>query len=206
MTGQILLTEDLSPDEAQLVESIVNGKDHYLSGIMMTAEVENGNGRIYDLQEMQQVVENASKLIQEKGPILGECEHPNTLQVNLDRASHCITEMRLDGNNVVGKMKLLNTPHGNIVKSIMEAGVRLGVSSRGTGSVGSDKRVRGFSFVTVDVVSNPSARNALPCLVREAQENTKILTLAEALVEDQKAQKFFEKEMKKFLASIVKEK
>jgi hypothetical protein len=204
MSAQILLTEDLSPDEAQLVESIVNGKDHYLSGIMMTAEVENGNGRIYDLQEMQQVVENASKLIQEKGPILGECEHPNTLQVNLDRASHCITEMRLDGNNVVGKMKLLNTPHGNIVKSIMEAGVRLGVSSRGTGSVGSDKRVRGFSFVTVDVVSNPSARNALPNLVREAIETPKIVSLAEALVEDQKAQKFFEKEMKKFLASIIK--
>lgn len=204
MTNQILLTEHLSYEEAQLVESITAGKDYYLNGIMMMAESTNGNGRIYDLMEMTQQVEIAMNKIKTSGPIIGECEHPSSLQINLDRASHCITEMRMDGNNVVGKMKLLNTPCGNIVKGIMEGGVRLGVSSRGTGSVGKDGRVSGFNFLTVDVVATPSAQNAYPNLVKEAVENQKILTLAEAIIEDKAAQKHFEKEIKAFLRTLIK--
>lgn len=206
MSSMVLLREELSPDEAKLVESVTEGKNYFLNGIVMQAEVKNGNGRIYQLAEMQQVVEKAGQLIRDKGPILGELNHPADLHLNPYNASHCITELRLDGNNVVGKMKLLNTPAGNIVKGILEGGVRLGVSSRGTGSVGSDGRVSGFNFVTVDVVSQPSAPEAYPNLVREAIETPKIVTLAEAVIEDDKAQKYFEKEMKKFLAAIIKSK
>jgi hypothetical protein len=134
---------------------------------------------------------------------MGELSHPADLQINLDRVSHAITEMRMDGNNVVGKMKLLKTPCGDIARAIMEGGVRLGVSSRGTGSVGSDGRVSGFQFLTVDVVSVPSAPNAHPDLVREAIETTKIITLAEAAQHDEAAQKYLKSEIKKFLKSII---
>ena len=204
MTGQILLREELSPEEANIVESVSEGKDYFLSGRMMIAEEKNGNGRIYQLQEMQQVVEKAMAQIQAGGPIMGQLNHPADLQINPYEVSHAITEMRMDGNAVVGKMKLLNTPAGNIVKGILEGGVRLGVSSRGTGSVGSDGRVSGFSFLTVDVVSTPSGPGCYPNLVREALETPKIVTLAEALIDDSKAQKYFTKEMKKFLATIIK--
>jgi hypothetical protein len=110
----------------------------------------------------------------------------------------------MDGSNVVGKMKLLNTPSGQIAKAILEGGVRLGVSSRGTGSVGADGKVSGFSFVTVDIVDNPSAPDARPNLVRESLENQKIVTLAEIVVEDKSAQKHLEKEIRKL--SIVTKK
>lgn len=203
---QILLKEELLPDEANLIESISEGKDYYLNGTMMVAEVKNGNGRIYQLEEMVQVVEKAMNQIKTGGPIMGQLNHPADLQINPYEVSHCITEMKLDGNNVVGKMKLLNTPAGNIVRGILEGGVRLGVSSRGTGSVGVDGRVSGFNFLTVDVVSTPSGPGCYPNLVRESLENQKIMTLAEMVVEDKSAQKYFEKEMKKFLLSIITKK
>lgn len=112
--------------------------------------------------------------------------------------------MRLDGNNVVGKMKLLNTPTGNIARAILEGGVRLGVSSRGSGSVDSTGTVNGFNFLTVDIVHTPSAPNARPSLVYESLENQKIVTLAEAVVHDDAAQKYLRAEIKKFLRSIIK--
>lgn len=205
MTNSILLVEDLSYDEAGIVESILGegiDKSYYLSGTMMVSEEKNGNGRIYALDEMQQVVEAAMQKINSSGPIMGELEHPNSLQINLANVSHAITEMKMDNNRVIGKMRILNTPAGNIVKGIMEGGVKLGVSSRGTGSVSPDGRVKGFNFTTVDVVSTPSGPGCYPNLVREAQENQKIVTLAEAVVSDEKAQKYFKKEIAKFLQAI----
>lgn len=199
-----MLTEYLSPNEANLIESVQQDQSYYMAGIMMQTQVKNGNGRIYDLNEMTNVVSESMKKIQEGHLIMGELSHPNHLTIDLDRVSHAITEMRMDGSNVVGKMKLLNTPSGQIARGIMEGGVRLGVSSRGSGSVGTDGRVKGFSFLTVDVVSTPSASQAYPDLVREAQENTKIVTLAEAMVNDPKAQKYLRAEIKKFLRSIIK--
>lgn len=203
MSNQILLKEYLSPDEANLIESLSEGKDYYLNGIMMQGDVINGNKRKYQVQELSRVVMEGMEKIKKYGPIMGELNHPDTLHVNPYNASHAITEMRMDGNNVVGKMKLLNTPAGNIARGIMEGGVRLGVSSRGTGAVDNIGMVSGFQFVTVDIVSTPSAPDAYPNLVREAQENTKIVTLAEALVHDPKAQQYFEKEIKKFLKSFI---
>jgi hypothetical protein len=206
MTQQIVLTEHLTYDQANLVESILGeglDKSYYLAGRLMVAEEKNGNGRRYRLDEMQQVVEKATNKILTEGPIMGELAHPDNLSINLANVSHCITEMRMDANTVVGKMKLLNTPSGNIAKSLLEGGVKLGVSSRGAGSVGNDGVVSGFSFTTVDIVSQPSGPGCYPNLVRESIENQKIVTLAEAMVHDATAQKYLRKEMKKFLHSLV---
>lgn len=196
-----LLTENLSPGQAMLTERRT-GSDLYLSGIMMQAELKNGNGRIYPLSEISKAVEEAQRRIAEGHFILGELNHPDVLSINLANVSHAITEVRMDGDNAVGKMKLLNTPSGNIAKALIEGGVRLGVSSRGTGNVNEGGNVSDFSFVTVDIVSQPSAPNAYPNVVQEAMGNKKVLSLAEALVHDKKAQAYFQKEVKLFLEAL----
>jgi hypothetical protein len=199
---QTLLIENLSPNQAKMIESVDDQKNYYLSGIMMQADLKNGNGRVYPLSEISRCVEEVAKKISEGFPILGELNHPDNLSINLQNVSHAITEIKMDGQNAVGKMKLLNTPAGNIARAIMEGGVRLGVSSRGTGNVTNEGHVSDFNFVTIDIVSNPSAPNALPNLVREALENKKVMTLAEAVVHDETAQKYFKKEILNFIQAV----
>lgn len=198
-----LLSENLAPATTMLSE-MRKGTDLYLSGIMMQAARKNGNGRTYALDEMAKAVDTASAQITGGHFILGELQHPDTLTINLANVSHCITEIRMDGSNAIGKMKLLNTPSGNIAKGLIEGGVRLGVSSRGTGNVNESGNVSDFSFVTVDIVSQPSAPDAYPNVVQEAMGNKKVLTLAEAMVQDPKAQAYFRKEVKLFLEAISK--
>lgn len=198
-----LLTEQLTPVAAMLSE-MRKGTDLYLSGIMMQSELVNGNGRKYPLDEITRAVKTAAQRITEGHYILGELNHPDVLSINLANVSHCITEIRMDGDNAVGKMKLLNTPSGQIAKALIEGGVRLGVSSRGTGNVNEGGSVSDFSFVTVDIVSQPSAPNAYPNVVQEAMGNKKVLSLAESLVVDPKAQAYFRKEVKAFLEAISK--
>lgn len=199
----LLLTEHLNPVTSRLCE-MRKGTDLYLSGIMMMSEVKNGNGRCYGRSDMERVVTEAHSRIASGHTICGELNHPDVLSINLANVSHCITEIRMDGNNAIGKMKLLNTPSGNIAKGLIEGGVRLGVSSRGTGNVNESGNVTDFSFVTVDIVSQPSAPDAYPNVVQEAMGNKKILTLAEAMVNDKKAQEYFRKEVKLFLEAISK--
>jgi hypothetical protein len=201
--SQIILTEHLNADQANLIESITADKSYFLSGIMMQGGIINGNGRMYDTRELSQIVEDCSSRIKTGDLIMGELEHPETLKINLDRVSHVITEMKMSGDNVIGKMKLINTPSGNITKAILEAGVRLGVSSRGSGNVDGNGKVSGFNFLTVDVVSVPSAPNARPDFIKESLENQKIMTLAEAMVHDEDAQKYLRLEIKRFLRSII---
>ena len=172
---QKILIEDLSPVTAALCEQR-RGSDLYLNGIMMQAELVNGNGRNYPLAEITRAVESAQKKIKEGNLIMGELNHPDVLTINLDRVSHAITEIRMDGNNAVGKMKLLNTPCGQIAKGIIEGGVRLGVSSRGTGNVNEAAVVSDFNFVTVDIVSQPSAPDAYPSVMAEAMGSKKVMT------------------------------
>jgi len=198
-----LLIENLSPVRANLSEQRI-GKDLFLQGIMMQAELVNGNGRNYPLEEICKAVEHCKKSISEGHYIMGELNHPDSLSINLANVSHAITEVRMDGNNAIGKMKLLNTPSGNIARGIIEGGVRLGVSSRGTGNVNESGGVTDFSFVTVDIVSQPSAPDAYPDVIAEAKGNKKVMSLAEALVHDPKAQAYFKKEMANFLQSIFK--
>lgn len=201
---QQLLSEHLTPISAMLREQRTASGDVYLNGILMQSECVNGNGRKYPVSEISNAVNMASKRIAEGHFVPGELNHPDVLSINLERVSHIITEMHMDGNNAIGKMKLLNTPMGNIAKGLIEGGMRLGVSSRGTGNVNESGNVSDFSFVTVDIVSQPSAPDAYPNVVREAMENNKVLSLAEALVHDPKAQAYFKKEMKAFLEAISK--
>jgi hypothetical protein len=199
-----LLQEYLAPTIANLTEMKKVGGDTYLSGIMMQAALKNGNGRVYPVNEISRAVEECQAKIRAGMPIMGELNHPDTLSINLANVSHAITEIRMDGSNAVGKMKLLNTPAGLIAKAIIEGGVRLGVSSRGTGNVNEGGDVSDFSFVTMDIVSTPSAPEAYPNVVSEALGSKKVMTLAEAVVSDKKAQAYFQREINALIASITK--
>lgn len=203
MTQQLLF-EELSPSEAGLIkESSHDGQNTWLNGIFMQGGIKNRNGRLYPMNEIQAAVSSAQLRIKESNGIFGELDHPQTLSINLDRISHVITELAVQGNNAVGKAKLLNTPMGNIAKELANSGVALGVSSRGAGQVNEDGGVTGFNFVTVDIVAQPSAPNAYPSTVIESLDMAKnshnILDLSEAVRYDPAAQKYFKKEIEKWL-------
>ena len=203
-----LLIEDISPDDAGIItETAQNGKDTWLSGIMMQGGIQNRNGRNYPVTEIAKAVESASKSINEHNGIFGELDHPKSLTINLDRVSHVITEMRMDGDNAVGKAKLLNTPAGQTAKALIESGVKIGVSSRGAGSVNDSGGVSDFNFVTIDLVATPSAPGAVPSAVYESLEGNakgrKVLTLAEQLREDPEAQEYFKRAVLDFLKEGV---
>lgn len=199
-----LLQEYLNPQVANLTEMKRIGGDMFLSGIMMQAALRNGNGRVYPVNEISKAVEECQAKIAKGQYIMGELNHPDTLSINLANVSHAITEIRMENNNAIGKMKLLNTPSGQIAKAIIEGGVRLGVSSRGTGNVNESGDVSDFSFVTMDIVSTPSAPEAFPDVVTEALGSKKVMTLAEAVVHDEKAQAYFKKEISALISAITR--
>lgn len=202
-----LLVEDFSAQEGNIItEAKMDGNNVWLSGIFMQADIKNRNGRVYPLSEMVEAVNNASKQIKEYGGIFGELDHPQGLNINMDRISHAIKELAMDGNNVVGKMYLLDTPMGKIAKELAKSGVRYGVSSRGVGQVNESGNVSGFNLITIDIVCTPSAPGAMPLPVYESLETIKgkkVLTLAEAALQDDAAQKYFKKEIEKFLKSMI---
>ena len=168
-----ILREHLTFDQARLVTETRNdGKDLYLKGICIQGDVKNANDRVYPLHEITSAVEAVNEQISSGYSVLGEVDHPDDLQVNLDRVSHMITEMWMEGADGCGKMKILPTPMGNIVKIMLESGVKLGVSSRGSGNVNeSNGNVSEFEIVTVDVVAQPSAPNAYPKPIYEGLLN-----------------------------------
>lgn len=198
------LFEELLPSEANIItENSQDGKNTFLSGIFMQADIKNRNGRVYPSKEISEAVKIAAATIKERNGIMGELDHPETLTINLDRVSHVITEMNMNGANAVGRAKLLNTPMGNIAKELINAGVGLGVSSRGAGQVNESGGVSGFQFVTVDIVAQPSAPNAYPQTVYEslnlARNGHQIMDLAEAVRDDEAAQKYLKKEIMAWL-------
>ena len=199
-----LLVEELEPHVANLITENT-GSEMYLSGIFMQADIKNRNGRMYPITEIQAAVNGARQRIQESKGIMGELDHPQSLSINLDRVSHVITELDVNGSNAMGKAKLLNTPMGMIAKELVKSGVALGVSSRGAGAVNESGGVTGFNFVTVDIVAQPSAPGAYPSTVYEsldmARNGSHIIDLAEAVRTDPAAQKFFVKEFKIWLAN-----
>ena len=199
-----LLIEQVMPSEAKLVVESSDNKNMYLNGIFMMGGIKNRNGRVYQPQEISRAVDQLNEQVRSGFSVMGELNHPDNLSINLDRVSHIITEMRMVGNNAIGKAKVLDTPCGNIVKALINGGAKLGVSSRGSGNVTMEGTVNDFSFITVDVVANPSAPNAYPDVIRESVENSKIMSLAEAAVHDEKAQAYLKQEMMKFLDSIFK--
>jgi len=204
----ILLIEELKPSECQLLqEASPDGKSLWLSGVFMQAGIKNRNGRVYPVNEISSAVEGAHQRIKEQNGIMGELDHPQSLQINLDRVSHIISELRMQGNDAYGKARLLNTPMGNIARELINSGVKVGVSSRGAGNVNEGGDVSGFQFVTVDIVAQPSAPGAYPGSMYESLQQGKnghnIISLAEEARRDPAAQKYLKKEILKWLSTGI---
>ena len=200
-----ILIEYFNPEEAKLVESHdADNKYFYLVGRMMAAEQRNLNKRVYPLNEITSAVNGINEQIKNGISICGELNHPDNLQIDLKNVSHIITEAWMEGNNAMGRCKILDTPSGNIVQALIRGGVKLGVSSRGTGNVTNEGIVSDFGFVTLDIVAQPSGPGCFPDVIREAVEQPKIQSLSEALKSDPKAQAYFQREVLKFFESIVK--
>ena len=190
-----LLREHMSFDQARMVvESANEGKDLYMKGICIQGGVRNANQRVYPVQEISRAVQTLNDQIAGGYSVCGEVDHPEGLNINLDRVSHMITDMWMDGPNGYGKLKILPTPMGQLVKTMLESGVKLGVSSRGSGEVDNQGNVQGFEIITVDVVAQPSAPGAYPTPIYEQLMNEKggykaFLTSRE-VQGDPKAQKY----------------
>ena len=157
------LTESV---DYELIEEGAGGKKQYfIEGIFMQSEQKNKNGRIYPKEVLQKEVNRYVKEYVEPKRAFGELGHPDGPTVNLDRVSHMITELVEDGKNFIGRAKILDTPNGQIVKSLIDEGARLGVSSRGMGTLKPDKKAQivqdDFYLATAaDIVADPSAPNA----------------------------------------------
>lgn len=201
------LRENLSFDQARVVVEShgENGKDLYMKGICIQGGIKNANQRIYPVDEIERAVKTLNDQISGGYSVLGEVDHPDDLKINLDRVSHMITEMWMDGPNGYGKFKILPTPMGQLVRTMLESGVKLGVSSRGSGNVSGDGtgKVSDFEIITVDVVAQPSAPGAYPTPIYEHLMNNRggyrALRIAEEVKKDAKAQKY----IKESLLSVI---
>lgn len=211
MMKYVPLKEALTFDQAQLVVESREGqdgksKDLFMSGIFIQGGVKNQNQRVYPVNEIGRAVKSIKERINSGYSVLGEADHPDDLQVNLDRVSHMITDIYMDGGNGLGKLKILPTPMGNIVKTLLESGVKLGVSSRGSGNVNESGEVKDFEIVTVDIVANPSAPEAYPKAIYErvmmSNRQKQIMEVAEAVKYDSKAQKYLQEEVLKFIQNL----
>jgi hypothetical protein len=201
------LREHLSFDQSGIVmeSDDKDGKSLYLKGVAIQGGIRNANQRVYPVDEIERAVKTLNDQIQNGYSVLGEVDHPDDLKVNLDRVSHMITQMWMEGPNGYGKMKILPTPMGNLVRTMLESGVKLGVSSRGSGNVNDGNgHVSDFEIITVDVVAQPSAPGAYPTPVYEHLMNVRggnrAWTVATEVKEDPKAQKY----LKESLLAIIK--
>ena len=206
--SSLYLRENLTFNEARLQILHENeGKDLYMKGICIQGGIKNANQRTYPVSEIARATKTLNDQITSGYSVLGEVDHPDDLKINLDRVSHMITEMWMDGPNGYGKMKILPTPMGQLVKTMLESGVKLGVSSRGSGNMSEygNGEVSDFEIITVDVVAQPSAPGAYPTPIYEHLMNTKGGNMAKGLAaevrNDDKAQKF----LKEALTNIIKD-
>lgn len=202
----INLTEALTYDEAKIVvESLNDGKDLYMKGIFIEGGVTNANQRVYPASEISKAVETMNAQIKGGYSVLGEVDHPEGLNINLDRVSHMIESMWCEDANGLGKLKILPTPMGKLVETMLQSGVKLGVSSRGSGNVKEDGsgQVSDFEIVTVDIVAQPSAPSAYPTPIYEHLMNARggyqAYQLGKEVKHDPKAQKY----LKESLVNII---
>ncbi len=208
----LYLREHLTFDRANMiVESVKEGNDElktlYMKGIFIQGGVKNANERVYPVSEIETAVDTLNKQIQEGYSVLGEVDHPDDLKINLDRVSHMINNMWMDGANGFGKLKILPTPMGQLVKTMLESGVKLGVSSRGSGNVSDlDGKVSDFEIITVDIVAQPSAPNAYPKAIYESLMNMKhghkVLDVAREARGNKKVQNFLGEEIKRLIKEL----
>jgi hypothetical protein len=204
----LYLRENLSFDQARMVVESdgADGKNMYLKGICIQGGIRNANQRVYPVSEIGRAVKTLNDQITGGYSVLGEVDHPDDLKINLDRVSHMITEMWMDGPNGYGKLKVLPTPMGQLVRTMLESGVKLGVSSRGSGNVKEDGsgEVSDFEIITVDVVAQPSAPGAYPTPIYEHLMNTRggsqAFRIAQEVSGDKKAQQY----LKESLVKIIK--
>jgi len=207
----LYLRENLTFDRAGMVVEAEEGsngrKNLYMKGIFIEGGVKNANQRVYPVNEIEEAVSNINEQIKGGYSVLGEVDHPDDLKINLDRVSHMITEMWMDGPCGHGKLKVLPTPMGELVKSMLEAGVKLGVSSRGSGDVSeSSGHVSNFEIVTVDIVAQPSAPHAYPKAIYESLLNMrgghKALEMAGDAVHNQKVQKYLKEAVTRLINEL----
>jgi len=184
-----------------------HGKNLYLKGICIEGNKRNANDRVYPLHEISKAVNTINQQIKEGNSILGEVDHPDDLKINLDRVCHSVEGMWMDGDAGCGKLKILPTPMGELIKTLLQSGVRLGVSSRGSGNV--DDRtghVSDFEIVTIDVVAQPSAPNAYPKAIYEGLMNMKyghrLLEVARESGHNNKVQRYLKDEVKKLIRDL----
>jgi hypothetical protein len=205
------LYEYLSFDKAhvQLLEEdnkMTGGKDLCMKGIFIQGDVRNQNQRVYPVREIARAVNSITEKLSGGQSVMGELDHPEELSINLDRVSHLITEMWMEGADGYGKLKIVPTPMGNIVKTLLQSGAKLGVSSRGSGNVGDDGAVSDFEIITVDIVAQPSAPNAFPRTIYESLFNMKggasVMNTARAALTEAAAQKQLVKDLHKFINEL----
>ena len=170
-----LITEYVEQNLETICEAKKDGsKNYFIEGVFMQSEKKNRNGRIYTKESLEKAVEKYVTEQVKTGRAVGELNHPEGPTVNLDKVSHKITDLHWQGNDVVGKASILNTPMGNIVSGLLEGGVKLGVSSRGMGSLvqknGAQYVGDDFMLSTVDIVQDPSAPSAFVNGVMEGVE------------------------------------
>ena len=203
-----LLIENLSFDQAKMVtESSEDGKNLYMKGIFIEGGLKNQNQRVYPVNEIARAVNTIKEQLKSGYSVLGEVDHPTNLRINLDRVSHMIEDMWMDGSKGCGKLRILPTPMGNLVKEMLGAGVKLGVSSRGSGNVNeSSGTVSDFEIVTVDIVAQPSAPNAYPQAVYESLMNMygghKILQMAGEMETDPRVRKHVTEALKRLINEL----
>lgn len=191
-----------------VAEASKDSKKTYLRGVFAEAITKNRNGRIYSRDDIQSAVTKVNEAAQLGRHILGELDHPNTLEIKLKNVSHRMMEMWMEGDIAMGKAEIIEGhPNGAIAKSLLDAGIQLGVSTRGSGSVNENSgHVTGFNFVTADIVCTPSARSAYPETIQEQLEmygrGEVVKDVAESMMHDPMAQRYFQIEMGKFINSL----
>ena len=184
-----------------------SGKNLYLKGICIEGGVRNANERVYPVNEIAKAVDTINEQIKTGHSVLGEVDHPEDLKINLDRVSHMIEKMWMDGPAGYGKLKILPTPMGELVKTMLTSGVKLGVSSRGSGNVDDrNGHVSDFEIVTVDVVAQPSAPNAYPQAIYEGLLNhaggAKLLEMFKDPAKSGKAQRYVKGEVMRLIRGL----
>jgi hypothetical protein len=210
VNNRLTLAEHLSYDQAKIVLESEEGNDGkkslHLNGICIQGDIRNANQRVYSSQEIGRAVKTLNEQISGGYSVLGEVDHPQDLRINLDRVSHMITKMWMDGPNGYGKLKILPTPMGQLIESMLTAGVKLGVSSRGSGEVDGNGNVQGFEIITVDVVAQPSAPGAYPTPVYEHLMNNtggyQAFRIAQEVKGDAKAQKYIAESLKRLISGL----
>jgi len=170
----MLLITEHTEDINLITEEVDGERQYHIDGIFMQAEQKNRNGRVYPKKTLMNEVARYNKEYVMPSRAMGELGHPEGPQLNLERVSHLIKELRVDGNDVYGKAKILDTPYGKIVKDLIKEGVRIGVSSRGMGSLkqknGINEVQEDFSLAAVDIVADPSAPDAYVQGIMEGKE------------------------------------